>query len=103
MNAGAASPQPRLGVVLGIGAGEALFLLVIGLIVMGPEKLPRVAADIVRTVRALRRMATEAREEVRSALGPQLWAAGLDDEDDVRREPARLAPGAVPPYDRDAT
>lgn len=89
--------------MLGIGAGEAVFLLVIGLIVMGPEKLPGVAADIMRTVRAVRQMATDAHDSVRETLEPEWRALGLDDETDLRPRPTRLAPGAVPPYDRDAT
>lgn len=100
---------PRLVRVLGIGMGEALFLLVIGLVVMGPEKLPRIAADVVRTIRAIRRVAADARDEVRESLEPELRGLGLDldERDDADRPRARESPryvaGQRPPYDADAT
>jgi sec-independent protein translocase protein TatB len=119
--------------VFGIGLGEFLALAVLALLVLGPEKLPKFAADTARLVRQVRRMADNAREDVRRELGPELQGISLedlnprtalrkhvlDDLDDDR--PARgtgatpgsraaggtgTQPGAAavpPPYDPDAT
>lgn len=58
--------------MLGVGAGELLVLLVLGLLVVGPERLPRFAADVARFLRTVRRMMDDAREEVRATLEPEL-------------------------------
>lgn len=58
-----------------IGAGEVLVLLIMGVLIFGPEKLPKVAADAGRLVRELRRMAAGAR----SQLGPEFENIDLSD------------------------
>ena len=40
---------------LGVGPAEMLVILVVALVVVGPERLPRLAADIARTIRELRK------------------------------------------------
>src|SRR5829696_3847945 len=52
-----------------IGWGEILVLVVVGLFVLGPERLPSAAAWLGRTVRQVREYATGAREQLRSELG----------------------------------
>ena len=59
-----------------IGTGEVLALAVLALLVLGPEKLPRYAAEAARFMRQLRNMANDARSEVTRELGPEL--DGLD-------------------------
>jgi sec-independent protein translocase protein TatB len=54
-----------------IGWGEILVLLVIGLFVLGPERLPTAAAWAGRTVRQVREYAQNAREQLRSEIGPE--------------------------------
>lgn len=49
--------------MLGIGAEEFLLVLIVALLVLGPERLPRVARDIGRVVGDLRRTSDEFREE----------------------------------------
>ena len=53
-----------------IGWGEILVLVVAGLFVLGPERLPSAAAWLGRTVRQVREYATGARDQLRSELGP---------------------------------
>jgi sec-independent protein translocase protein TatB len=65
--------------VLDIGAGELVALAVIALIVLGPDKLPRYAADAARFIRQIRKMANDARAEVTKELGPELGGLGLKD------------------------
>jgi sec-independent protein translocase protein TatB len=54
-----------------IGWGEILVLIVIGLFVLGPERLPTAAAWLGRTVRQVREYAQGARDQLRSELGPE--------------------------------
>lgn len=54
-----------------IGWGEFLVLVVGGLFILGPERLPSAAAWLGRTVRQVREYATGAREQLRSELGPE--------------------------------
>jgi sec-independent protein translocase protein TatB len=63
--------------VFDIGTGEVLALGVLALVVLGPEKLPRYAAEAARFLRQLRNMANDARSEVRRELGPELDGLNL--------------------------
>jgi sec-independent protein translocase protein TatB len=95
--------------VFDIGTGEVLALAVIALLVLGPEKLPRYAAEAARFLRQLRNMANDARNEVTRELGPELEGLdlrelnprslvrkhlldGLDDDDDDRPAPRERQP-----------
>lgn len=40
---------------MGVGPAEVLVILVVALIFVGPERLPRFAADIARTIREIRK------------------------------------------------
>lgn len=51
---------------------ELIAIAVIGLLVFGPEKLPKLAADGVRLLRELRRMASGAQRDLKESLGPEL-------------------------------
>lgn len=62
-----------------IGLGELIGIAVVALIVLGPEKLPRYAADAARMLRTVRKMANDARAEVTRELGPDLQDIGLGD------------------------
>lgn len=106
-----------------VGPGEFVALAVIAIIVLGPEKLPRYAAEAGRFLRNLRRMADDARAEVSRELGPEfsdlsvkdldpramvrkhlLDPIDLDSQDGPARRTARGPdPGEAPRYDPDAT
>ncbi|MGH2472777.1 MAG: twin-arginine translocase TatA/TatE family subunit [Candidatus Limnocylindria bacterium] len=49
--------------MFGIGPEELVLLLVIALIVLGPERMPRMARDIGRVVGDLRKTSDQLREE----------------------------------------
>jgi sec-independent protein translocase protein TatB len=116
--------------VFDIGTGELLALAVLALLVLGPEKLPRYAAEAARFLRQIRNLANDARSEVTRELGPELDGLNLrelnpralvrkhvldgwddPDEDDTPSTPrpraARPATGEQPPaaapFDPDAT
>jgi len=107
------------------GWGEIAVILVIGLFVFGPERLPRVIGDAVRMVRHLRAQATSVTNDLRAEIEPHLdldeWRrldpramADLDEPVPARSRGSRagspapsrpqpLRSGEVPPYDPDAT
>jgi sec-independent protein translocase protein TatB len=59
-----------------IGPMELIVLAVVGLIVLGPDRLPGLARDAARMIKTLREMATGARTQLREELGPEF--ADLD-------------------------
>ena len=74
-----------------IGIGEIIVIGVIGLLVFGPERLPRAAADAAKWLRQIRGMATGARRELADSAGLDLSEA-VDTEKDLRDlHPRRLA------------
>ena len=59
--------------------GEVLGLSVVALLVLGPDKLPKFAADAARFLHQVRKMANTARDDVRRELGPELQGISLED------------------------
>ena len=53
--------------MLGVGAEELLFVLFLALLVLGPERLPKVARDVGRVVGDLRKTSDELRAEFLNA------------------------------------
>lgn len=53
-----------------IGAGELFGLAILGILLVGPERLPKVAAEAAQWVKKLRGLATTATSELRENLGP---------------------------------
>jgi sec-independent protein translocase protein TatB len=64
--------------VFGLSAGEFVILLVVGIVVLGPQKLPGMMRTAGRWVRKLRRMSTELRAQ--SGIDRMLREEGLDRE-----------------------
>lgn len=57
--------------MFGLGWFEVVTLVVIALLVFGPDKLPQAAAQAGKTLRNLRRMANNAKQDLRAGLGPE--------------------------------
>jgi sec-independent protein translocase protein TatB len=55
--------------MLDIGIFEFLFIAVLGLLVAGPEKLPKYIAQGVKALRGLREMANKAKNEIVESAG----------------------------------
>ena len=53
-----------------IGAGEILGLAVLGMILLGPERLPKAAAEAAQWVKKIRTLSQTATAELRENLGP---------------------------------
>jgi sec-independent protein translocase protein TatB len=117
--------------VFGIQGGEFMVLLVVALLVIGPERLPEYSAKLAKLVRQLRGLADTAKVQLREQMGPDFddvdWKqydprqydprrivreAFMDDGSDVDAQPEgfkapssfkRHDPEKPTPYDEDAT
>jgi len=58
--------------VFDIGIGELLILGVLGLLVFGPERLPRAAADAGKWIRQIKQMAHNAKSDLADSAGIDL-------------------------------
>jgi sec-independent protein translocase protein TatB len=106
-----------------VGWGELAVLAIVGLVIFGPDRLPKVISDAARAFRELRKMARGAADDLKAELGPEmadldlaslhprrLVSSFLDDPDAGVPAPLpaptpaeALEPGESPPYDLDAT
>lgn len=72
--------------MFGIGMGEFLGLVVLGLFLVGPDKLPNAARDFARFLHKVRNFTTYASRELKQNLGP-----GFEDLDVTDLTPKNLA------------
>jgi len=116
-----------------LSIAKILILAVIGLVIFGPEQLPKMAAQAGKALRDLRRLADNARTDLSESLGPEFrdfdfndlnpkafvrkhLLDPVDEESDGwsgaetpygelpdQEAVAVLSPGEVPPYDSEAT
>jgi sec-independent protein translocase protein TatB len=107
--------------VFDVGLVEMAVIAFVAILVFGPDRLPDLARQAGRFLKQLRTMANNARDELRTELGPEYADLELRDldprnivrrhiieamEDDDDARPARvaaLAEGERPPYDVEAT
>jgi sec-independent protein translocase protein TatB len=54
-----------------IGPLEVVTLIVLAVLVFGPDKLPKVIQDITRTIRKIREFSESAKQDIRQELGPE--------------------------------
>ena len=105
-----------------LGWGEISVLLVLGLFVFGPERLPGMAAEAGRALRRFRTYAKGLTDDLKTELGPEIGDLDLrslhpktfvqkhllaDDDDEVMAAAPRrarpLPPTEAPPWDPDTT
>jgi sec-independent protein translocase protein TatB len=111
--------------VFGIGLMEIAVVVVVAILVFGPDRIPDFARQAGQIARQVRRMANNARDELRAELGPEyadlelrdldpreivrrhIAEALVEDDDELARPTRRglrpLADGELPPYDVEAT
>ena len=103
-----------------VGLAELAVIAVVAMIALGPDRLPEVARQAARLLHKARNMAHNARDELRTELGPDYADLELRDLDprtivrkhiaeameEASREEAKkptLPVGQAPPYDVEAT
>jgi len=107
---------------------KLLVLAVIALVIFGPSELPTIAAQAGRALRDLRKIAEDAKNDLREGLGPEFTDFEIEDlsprrfmrkhlsgdlnaDQRAQQQPARQTaangtprtPGERPPFDPDAT
>ncbi|MBA2808792.1 Sec-independent protein translocase subunit TatB [Streptomyces sp. KM273126] len=54
-----------------IGPLELVTIVVLAVLVFGPEKLPKMIQDVTRTIRKIRDFSESAKQDIRQELGPE--------------------------------
>jgi sec-independent protein translocase protein TatB len=54
-----------------IGPLELVTLIVLAVLVFGPDKLPKLIQDVTRTIRKIREFSDSAKQDIREELGPE--------------------------------
>ncbi|MEU3284912.1 sec-independent translocase [Streptomyces longwoodensis] len=54
-----------------IGPLELVTIVVLAVLVFGPDKLPKVIQDVMRTIRKIREFSESAKHDIRQELGPE--------------------------------
>lgn len=100
-----------------IGIGEIMIVAIIGLLVFGPERLPRAAADAAKWLKQIRTMAIGARKDLAESAGidlgdtvkslqefhPRRLAASFLADDPSTPNKDQPPPVSRPAFDPDAT
>lgn len=96
--------------MFGLGFAEIAVIVLVAIVVFGPDRLPEIARTAGRTVRTLRAMVADAKAQLSEEIGHDVIEdlKSLDPRIDVRgpTPPAKkssLNPGEKPPFDREAT
>ena len=78
-----------------INGWEIIFLAVLAVFVLGPERLPEYAAKLARLVRRVRRMADGARSQLRDQLGDEFDEVDWRAYDPRQYDPRRIVREAL--------
>ncbi|MFE2042979.1 sec-independent translocase [Streptomyces sp. NPDC059477] len=62
-----------------IGTFELVTLVVLAVLVFGPDKLPKVIQDVTRMIRKIRDFSESAKEDIRQELGPEFKDFDFED------------------------
>lgn len=54
-----------------IGPLELVTLVVLAVLIFGPDKLPKLIQDVTRTIRKIREFSESAKQDIRQELGPE--------------------------------
>ena len=75
------------------GFGEVIGLVILALILVGPERMPRVSSDLAKMIKKVRSMTNTATAEIRDNLGPgfeDLKPADLNPKTFIKRHVASV-------------
>ena len=87
--------EGNLPKVLGINGPEFLLLLIIGLLVIGPSRLPEYTQKLANIVKEVRRMASGAREQIKDEVGIDIDEVDWKKYDPRQYDPRRIIKEAL--------
>ncbi len=87
---------------MGLTFDKILVILVIGLIVVGPDRLPGYAKKLGDLTRSVRRMASGAKERMRDEMGPEFDEVDWQKLDPRQYDPRRIIRDALIEDEADA-
>ena len=87
--------EGNLPKVLGINGPEFLLLLIIGLLVIGPSRLPEYTQKLANIVKEVRRMASGAREQIKEEVGIDIDEVDWKKYDPRQYDPRRIIKEAL--------
>lgn len=81
--------------MFGINGPEFLVLLIIGLLVIGPSRLPEYTQKLANIVKEVRRMASGAREQIKEEVGIDIDEVDWKKYDPRQYDPRRIIKEAL--------
>ncbi|MEJ1231195.1 MAG: twin-arginine translocase TatA/TatE family subunit [Galbitalea sp.] len=74
----------------GLSFDKIVIIVVIAVIVLGPEKLPHYAAQLAKLIKSIRDMANGAKERMRDEMGPEFDEVDWKKLDPRQYDPRRI-------------
>ena len=87
--------SPYTGCVLGISGPEFLVIVLVAVIVIGPQRLPEYTRRLTQAVRRLRVFLDDTKEQIAEEVGPELADLNLSDLDPRNYDPRKIVRDAL--------
>ena len=81
--------------MIGISGPEFLVIILVAVIVVGPQRLPEYARKLTQAVRRLRVFLDDAKEQIAEEVGPELADLNLSDLDPRNYDPRKIVRDAL--------
>ena len=81
--------------MLDVNGWELILLIVVGILVLGPERLPEYAGKLAGMVRQVRNLATNARTQLKDQMGPEFEDVDWRQFDPRQYDPRRIVREAL--------
>ena len=81
--------------MLDVNGWELIMLVVVGILVLGPERLPEYAGKLANMVRQVRNPATNARSQLKDQMGPEFEDVDWRQFDPRQYDPRRIVREAL--------
>jgi sec-independent protein translocase protein TatB len=78
-----------------VNGWELILLIVVGIFVLGPERLPEYAGKLAGMVRQVRNLATNARSQLKEQMGPEFEDVNWRQFDPRQYDPRRIVREAL--------
>jgi sec-independent protein translocase protein TatB len=78
-----------------VNGWELILLIVVGILVLGPERLPEYAGKLAGMVRQVRTLATNARSQLKEQMGPEFEDVNWRQFDPRQYDPRRIVREAL--------